>query len=139
LALRHTLYTTSSKPSNILFGDFANKNTRMSDSNHTQELPCNPEEAVASATSYEVYWDGLSDPTLPLNFPIWRKWLVVLTISSTALCVTCTSSLYTSTYGQLQKEFNCSHLVATLGLSLFIFGLGLGPMLLGPLSEFYGR
>jgi hypothetical protein len=47
---------------------------------------------------------------------------------------TCTSSIYTSTYAQLTVEFNCSRIVATLGLSLFIMGLGIGPMLLGPLS-----
>jgi len=32
------------------------------------------------------------------------------------------------------KEFHCSKIVATLGLSFFILGLGIGPMLLGPLS-----
>mgnify|MGYP001010754205 CR=1 FL=1 len=32
--------------------------------------------------------------------------------------------MYTMTYGQLTKEFHCSRLVATLGLSFFIFGLG---------------
>lgn len=32
--------------------------------------------------------------------------------------------MYTTTYGQLMKEFDCSQEVATLGLSLFIWGLG---------------
>lgn len=57
----------------------------------------------------------------------------------TYVCRTCTSSLYTSTYGQILPEFHSSREVATLGLSLFVAGLGLGPMILGPLSEFYGR
>lgn len=48
---------------------------------------------------------------------------------------TCTSSLYTSTYSQLQPEFGTSRLVCTLGLSLFVAGLGTGPMILSPLSE----
>lgn len=52
---------------------------------------------------------------------------------------TCTSSIYTSTYGQMTKEFHSSRIVATLGLSLFVMGLGVGPMALSPLSEFYGR
>jgi MFS family permease len=47
--------------------------------------------------------------------------------------------MYTVTYDQLTEEFNCSRIVATLGLSFFIWGLGLGPLVLGPLSEFYGR
>lgn len=40
-------------------------------------------------------------------------------------CRTCTSSMYTTTYEQLMKEFGCSQEVATLGLSFFIWGLGL--------------
>jgi len=36
-------------------------------------------------------------------------------------------------------EFHTSREIATLGLSLFVAGLGLGPMVLSPLSEFYGR
>ena len=46
-----------------------------------------------------------------------------------------TSSLYTTTYDQLMEEFHTSQEIATLGLSLFVFGLGLSPMFLGPLSE----
>ena len=56
----------------------------------------------------EVDWDGPSSPSFPHNFPVWRKWVIVSITSSTALCVTCTSLLYTSTYEQLEKEFNCS-------------------------------
>lgn len=52
---------------------------------------------------------------------------------------TCTSSIYTSTYAQITSEFNISALLAVSGLSLFVMGLGVGPMILAPLSEFYGR
>lgn len=48
---------------------------------------------------------------------------------------TCTSSLYTSTYSQLMPEFGTSRLICTLGLSMFVAGLGTGPMILSPLSE----
>lgn len=39
----------------------------------------------------------------------------------------------------IQKEFGVSSPVAILGISLFVEGLGVGPLLLGPLSEFFGR
>jgi MFS family permease len=39
----------------------------------------------------------------------------------------------------MNAEFGTSRFTATLGLATFVFGLGIGPMLLGPLSEFYGR
>jgi multidrug resistance protein len=39
----------------------------------------------------------------------------------------------------MDEEFGNSKIVATLGLSTFVIGVALGPMLLSPLSEFYGR
>lgn len=41
----------------------------------------------------------------------------------------------TMTYSQIIPAFQTSRLVCTLGLSLFVAGLGVGPMVLGPLSE----
>ena len=39
------------------------------------------------------------------------------------------------TYDQITKEFDCSQEVAILGLSLFVIGLAVAPMILSPLSE----
>ncbi|KAI0106950.1 MFS general substrate transporter [Nemania sp. FL0031] len=39
----------------------------------------------------------------------------------------------------MNPEFGQSNLVATVGLSTFVLGIALGPLFLGPLSEFYGR
>lgn len=39
----------------------------------------------------------------------------------------------------MEAEFGNSRIVSVLGLSMFVLGISLGPMLLGPLSEFYGR
>ncbi|KAI5255249.1 MFS general substrate transporter [Aureobasidium subglaciale] len=88
---------------------------------------------------FEVTWDGDDDPMNPRSMPYARKWIIVIIVSASSLCVTCTSALYTSTYAQLEPEFGCSRIVATLGLSLFVMGLGCGPMVMSPLSEFYGR
>ena len=91
---------------------------------------------------FEVQWEGLDDPMNPKSTK-WgssaRKWSIVLIVSSSSLCVTCASALYTSTYAQLEQEFGISRLVATIGLTTYVCGLGLGPMFLSPLSEFYGR
>lgn len=88
---------------------------------------------------FEVQMDGDSDPMNPRNKSTLRKWSIVLIGSSCSLCVTCASALYTSTYTQLEQDFHVSREVATLGLTTFVCGLGLGPMFLSPLSEFYGR
>lgn len=48
---------------------------------------------------------------------------------------TLASSIYSESIIQLKERFHKSQEVVTLGLSLFVFGLAVGPMVLGPLSE----
>ncbi|KAK5133872.1 hypothetical protein LTR08_007203 [Meristemomyces frigidus] len=92
-----------------------------------------------SELEFEVSFDGDSDPLSPRNLSTLRKWMIVIIVSASSLCVTCASALYTSTYPQLEPEFGVSREVATLGLTTFVCGLGLGPMFLSPMSEFFGR
>ncbi|GKU04067.1 major facilitator superfamily transporter [Fusarium langsethiae] len=40
---------------------------------------------------------------------------------------------------EMEAEFGNSREISVLGLSTFVLGIGLGPMFLGPMSEFYGR
>ncbi|KIM74731.1 hypothetical protein PILCRDRAFT_827934 [Piloderma croceum F 1598] len=75
----------------------------------------------------------------PQYLPPWRRWTAVIVISSASLCVTCASSIASFTEAGISIEFNVSKEVTVLGLSLFVMGLGLGPLLVGPLSEVYGR
>lgn len=57
---------------------------------------------------------------LRVRFPrLILRACIILTVDRT-----CTSSMYTTTYSQLMREFGCSQEVATLGLSFFIWGLG---------------
>ncbi|KAG0639689.1 major facilitator superfamily domain-containing protein, partial [Tuber brumale] len=89
---------------------------------------------------FGVGWvGGDADPLNPRNMSKSRKWLIAWVVSLGGACVTCTSSMYTSTYRQVTAEFNVPQLAAVGGLSLYVAGLGIGPMFLGPLSEFYGR
>lgn len=86
-----------------------------------------------------VEWDGAHDPKNPKNLANSKKWFIVAVLASGSTTVTCASSIYTMTYLQMNREFGNSHIMGTLGLTLFVFGLGISPMILGPLSEFYGR
>ncbi|KAG9233388.1 hypothetical protein BJ875DRAFT_485203 [Amylocarpus encephaloides] len=90
-------------------------------------------------SAYLVEFNGEHDARNPLNFSPVRKWLIVTIVAWGSLLVTATSFLYNSCYGQLDKEFGSSQIVATLGPSLFVVGLAVGPMVTIPLSEFYGR
>jgi len=81
----------------------------------------------------------LNDDEDPKSLPLVRKWIAVIVICSAALCVTCTSSIAASAEVGESRDFHVSKEVTILGVSLFVSGLGVGPLLLGPLSEFYGR
>jgi hypothetical protein len=98
-----------------------------------------PKEQGQEGKEFEVTFDGDSDPWNPRNKTTLRKWVIVLIGSACSLCVTCASALYTSTYDQMMVDYHISRLVATVGLTTYVCGLGLGPMVLAPLSEFYGR
>ncbi|KAL0469944.1 major facilitator superfamily domain-containing protein [Neurospora intermedia] len=88
---------------------------------------------------FEVGWEGGdSDPLNPRSMPTWRKWIIIAVLSIGSFAVTHASAIYTATYTQMNAEFHCSRIVATLGLSFFVLGIAMGPFW-SPLAEFYGR
>ncbi|KIW92621.1 uncharacterized protein Z519_06468 [Cladophialophora bantiana CBS 173.52] len=80
-----------------------------------------------------------SDPRNPMNFPDWKKWALTLSVAFATLAVAFVSTAYTASIKQIIEAFGCSQEVATLGVSLFVLGFAIGPLLWAPLSELYGR
>ncbi|KIO18170.1 hypothetical protein M407DRAFT_246553 [Tulasnella calospora MUT 4182] len=85
---------------------------------------------------YRVKLEGDEDPKSMHKF---KKWMAIVIICSASTCVTCASSVVSFTQKPMQEQWHVSSYVTILGISLFVEGLGIGPLLLGPLSEFYGR
>ncbi|KAI1809356.1 MFS general substrate transporter [Poronia punctata] len=112
-----------------------NASRRLDFSATTEKAPTH----IQQDDPFEVTFDGDDDPFCPRSMSLARKWLLVCIVGCGSFCVTATSSIYTSTYAQMIPEFAESEIVATLGLSTFVLGIALGPLFLGPLSEFYGR
>jgi multidrug resistance protein len=79
------------------------------------------------------------DPRNPMHFPQWKKWLMTVDMAIATLAVSFVSSAYTGGIGQLLEQFKVSDEVITLGVSLFVLGFAIGPLLWAPLSELYGR
>lgn len=107
-------------------------------------LPANDPRPAAELSNekgedWVVKWDGPDDPGCPLNTPAWKKWMMTFIVAGACVCVTCCSSMAGSTYDGMTVEYGISRIVATLTISLYVAGLGVGPMFLGPVSEFIGR
>ena len=79
------------------------------------------------------------DARNPLNFGMFKRWTITVLIAFATLAISFASSAYSGGIAEIMQEFNCSEEVATLGISLFVLGFAIGPLLWAPLSEMYGR
>ncbi|KAI4171359.1 MAG: hypothetical protein LQ343_004315 [Gyalolechia ehrenbergii] len=77
---------------------------------------------------------GADDPANPQNFPFWRK-VYASAVATGAFGIT---SLTVGIRG-VMEEFSVSMTVATLGLSLYLFGVAFAPITAPHLSENFGR
>ncbi|KAE8452318.1 hypothetical protein EG329_001018 [Mollisiaceae sp. DMI_Dod_QoI] len=84
---------------------------------------------------YLVIWYSPNDPENPQNWSSNYKLMVASQICVLNFAVYVGSAIYTPGEESIKKEFGVSDTVATLGLSLFVLGYGLGPMLFSPMSE----
>lgn len=86
-----------------------------------------------------VVWDGPDDPENPMNFSVGFKWLITIILSMMTVCITFSSSVFSTATAYTAREFHVSSEVMVLGTSLFVLGFAVGPPVWGPLSEVYGR
>ncbi|RFU80690.1 hypothetical protein TARUN_1514 [Trichoderma arundinaceum] len=77
-------------------------------------------------------WRGPDDPDCPYNWPIWKR--IYMTSIPAFLCINVSfaSSVYTSGANDISEQFGTPHTVSLLGLSLFLWGLGLGAIIAAP-------
>ncbi|KAJ7734792.1 major facilitator superfamily domain-containing protein [Mycena maculata] len=92
-------------------------------------------EKMASA-DHRVSLDASDDP---LCFSHLKKWTAVAMISTGGFCVACASSMAAFAEEGMAAEFHVSREATILSISLFVLGLGAGPLITGPFSEVYGR
>ncbi|KAH8925288.1 MFS general substrate transporter [Atractiella rhizophila] len=84
---------------------------------------------------YLVDWYGDDDPENPQNWSVTKKSIVTAGILLLTYSLYIGSAIYSSSIPGVMEYFHVSQTKATLGLSLFVLGYGLGPMILSPLSE----
>lgn len=98
-----------------------------------------PEAATDGPPKTATDWSGPDDPENPHNWPLSKKFYHSGVTALLSFVVTYGSSAYSPGIQQVASDFGVSKEVATLGLSLYVLGLGLGPMLSAGLSETFGR
>ncbi|KAJ5206496.1 Major facilitator superfamily domain general substrate transporter [Penicillium cf. griseofulvum] len=105
----------------------------------TQEVadyPC--EGSGTEEDPYVVQWMP-KDFRNPLQLKSSMKWFITLVAAIETLVVALVSSAYTGGLLQIKENFGTTTEVATLGVSLYVLGFALGPLIWAPMSELFGR
>lgn len=87
---------------------------------------------------YLVEWLD-DDPRNPMRFPDGVKWCWTMLVAITTLSTAIATSAYSAPANEVMRDLLIGQEVFELGLSMFVLGLALGPLLWAPLSEMYGR
>lgn len=87
---------------------------------------------------YVISWIP-NDPRDPMRFSTARKWFATMTMAVSTLAVSLCSSAYSGGVPEIMMQFRISQDVVTLGISLFVLGFAIGPLIWAPLSELWGR
>lgn len=80
------------------------------------------------------WWDE-NDPENPQNWALWKKIFVTFEICLLTFSVYIGSAIFTPGIPTVMEEFQIAQVPATLGLTIFVAGYGLGPLLWSPMSE----
>ncbi|KAG7444099.1 MFS general substrate transporter [Guyanagaster necrorhizus] len=102
------------------------------------DLLRDPEKARTIKDLYLVTWLE-NDPEDPRNWsPVWR-WYLTLVSALAVISVAFASAVITGDFADIEEEFHVGEVVTALSVSLMVCGFGLGPLIISPLSELYGR
>ncbi|KAH7314191.1 major facilitator superfamily domain-containing protein [Rhexocercosporidium sp. MPI-PUGE-AT-0058] len=87
-----------------------------------------------------VGWESQDDPEMPLNFSEKRKWLLISLLGSITFISPLASSMFAPGVSFMNKDFhNDSLILSSLTVSIFVLGYAVGPLILAPLCEIFGR
>lgn len=99
----------------------------------TKSIPIAPKKTKDGAILVDWYYTDDSDN--PHNWTNRKRALIATIICLYTFVVYTTSAIYTSSTEGIMKEFGVDTLLATLGLSLYVLGYGIGPLVFSPMSE----
>lgn len=75
------------------------------------------------------------DDDLPINWCLSLKCLFIFQIAFLTVSVYMASAIYTPGIEEIMSEFNVGSVTATLPLTTFVIGYGIGPLIFSPMSE----
>jgi multidrug resistance protein len=117
---------------------------------HSQAVSTHTDERTLSGDALEepqepqdphiVDWDSPSDPANPQNWKASKKWGIIAALGAVTLITPLASSFFAPGVPQVLRTFHeTSNTIATFVVSVYILGFAIGPLIIAPMSELYGR
>ncbi|KAL3456379.1 major facilitator superfamily domain-containing protein [Aspergillus heterothallicus] len=75
----------------------------------------------------------------PKDWPTGRKWAVTDVLSATGFNRIMVSTIMAPALSLIAKEFDMNSVESAMALSIYLLATAFGPLVIGPLSEVYGR
>jgi MFS family permease len=111
---------------------------------HRQQAKSNNAHDDAATTAFQndpniVDWNE-DDPQNPRNWPTWRKYLRIFTVIALTYTVRLGACMIGPSIPMIMADFGARDSLEAVGfaVSVYILGLGLGPLLWRPLSIIFG-
>jgi MFS family permease len=96
-------------------------------------------EPTSLQKSSLIDWEA-HDPEDSMNWAPGKEWMTVSIVACMSAITSLGSSIVAPARPQIMMEFqSTNHQLAILVVSIGILGYGIGPLVLSPLSEIYGR
>ncbi|KAF8823587.1 hypothetical protein HHX47_DHR10000313 [Lentinula edodes] len=98
------------------------------------------DEDGESERTIVVDWDGPDDPSNPKNWTFRRKWAATAIVSAFTFISPVSSSMVAPATETIAAQFGITNdVLIAMTTSIFVLAYAIGPLILGPLSEIYGR
>lgn len=81
----------------------------------------------------------IPDPRNPKDWPTRTKWAVTDVLSATGFNRIMVSTIMAPALTTIAVELHMSHIESVMALSIYLLATAFGPLVIGPLSEVYGR
>lgn len=127
------IHRTTSLGGGPAFNDARLNEDEMHEVSRTKSIPITPK--VTKSGAILVDWYYTDDQANPHNWSNKKRLFLTLLICFYTFVVYTSSAIYTSSVPQIITRFGVTNVVATLGLSLYVLGYGVGPLIFSPLSE----
>jgi hypothetical protein len=98
------------------------------------DINADTEKGISSSDPIVVDWSP-DDPECPFNWPNSKKWRITAQVALNTFTVSFCSSSYSGGLKFIQRDLGVSQDVAILGISLYVLGFGLGPLVWAPVGE----